>query len=52
LGLEDADFALGAAALRGFGGVFAVAMLVLPASFLPSRQLADAHGLLFVAIIA
>jgi hypothetical protein len=33
-GLEEADFAFGAADLRGFGGVFAVAMLVLPASFL------------------
>jgi len=52
LGLAEAVFALEAAALRGFGGVFAVTMLVLPASFLPSRQLADARGLLFVAIIA
>jgi hypothetical protein len=50
--LAEADFALVAAAFFGLVGVFAVAMLVLPASFLPFGPQPEPSGLSFAAIIA
>jgi hypothetical protein len=50
--LGEADFALVAVAFFGLVGVFAVAMLVLPASFLPSGPQPEPSGLSFAAIIA
>ncbi|PTS81927.1 hypothetical protein DBR21_17775 [Caulobacter sp. HMWF009] len=51
-GLAEVVFAFGAAALRGFEGVFAVAMLVPPACFFRIGSQPAAHGLSLAAIIA
>jgi hypothetical protein len=51
-GLVEAVFAFGAAGLRGFEGVFAVAMLVTPACLFRFGSQPAVHGLSLAVIIA
>ncbi|WP_421737520.1 hypothetical protein [Caulobacter sp.] len=52
LAWEEAPLPLETDAALGLEGVFAVAMLVLPASFLLVRSASGEHGLPLAAIIA